>query len=217
MAHEDYHVRMRHFHLFALVVSLPLLAGGASAFAQSDESPGSGFHTPPEVAPSAPVDMAPRGVDGMLTQLKRERDPSTAQALASRVFARWNESDSATVNLLMKWAGEAIEQKRNAAALDFLDQAIVLNPGFAGSWNRRATLHYSMGEYRKSMADINRVLAIEPRHFGALAGLAAILADTGRDEMAMRAWERYLEIYPADRDAQDFLTKIAEKLAGSRT
>jgi len=66
------------------------------------------------------------------------------------------------------------------------------------------------------MADINHVLAIEPRHFGALAGMAAILGEQGSDEMALKAWERYLEIYPADREAQDVVTKLSEKLAGSR-
>lgn len=174
----------------------------------------------PVIEQQAEVDVesdAVEGIDKMLVELKRDRDPESAQALAKRIFTRWADSDSATVNLLMKWAVEAIQENRNAAALDFLNQAIVLKPDFAGSWNRRATLHYTMGEYRKSMEDINQVLAIEPRHFGALAGMAAILVETDRDEMALRAWQRYLEIYPADRDAQNVVTKLSEKLAGNRT
>ena len=63
----------------------------------------------------------------------------------------------------------------------------------------------------------NRVLAIEPRHFGALAGMAAILGASGKDELAMRAWEQFLDIYPADRKAQEQLGELAEKLAGSKT
>ena len=67
------------------------------------------------------------------------------------------------------------------------------------------------------MSDINQVLAIEPRHFGAIAGMAMILTSYGRDELALEAWERFLDIYPSERRAQKALGDIAEKLAGSRT
>jgi len=129
----------------------------------------------------------------------------------------WQDSGSATVNLLMQWADKAISDNKQPAALDILDQVIALAPNYVEGWNRRATLHYTMGNYRKSMADINRVLSIEPRHFGALAGMAAILGASGKDELAMRAWEQFLDIYPADRKAQEQLGELAEKLAGSKT
>jgi hypothetical protein len=47
--------------------------------------------------------------------------------------------------------------------------------------------------------------------------MAGILAEAGKDELALKAWERYLEVYPADRDAQEAVTKLTEKIAGSRT
>lgn len=160
---------------------------------------------------------APETVDTLLDKLRRERKATGANAVATRVMARWNDSGSATVNLLIKWADDAAKEKKNAAALDFLDQAVVLAPESVAPLNRRATLHFTMGQYRKSMSDINRVLALEPRHFGALAGMAAILAESGRDQMALAAWERYLAVYPADRQAQDAVSTLSEKLAGTRT
>ncbi len=168
---------------------------------------------------SDPIHVAPadNSIDKLLADLKRERKPEGANSIANRIMARWSDSGSATVNLLLKWAEDAAKEKKNAAALDFLDQAIVLAPDSVAAWNRRATLHYTMGQYRKSMADINHVLKLEPRHFGALAGMAAILSESGREAMALAAWERYLDIYPADRQAQDVVSKLSEKLAGSRT
>lgn len=160
---------------------------------------------------------APETIDTLLDKLRRERKATGANAVATRVMARWNDSGSATVNLLIKWADDAAKEKKNAAALDFLDQAVVLAPGSVAPLNRRATLHFTMGQYRKSMSDINRVLALEPRHFGALAGMAAILAESGRDQMALAAWERYLAVYPADRQAQEAVSTLSEKLAGTRT
>nr|WP_245582387.1 hypothetical protein [Neorhizobium lilium] len=169
-------------------------------------------------APAAPAAIAPaKTIDSLFDALKRERDPIKARGIASQIMADMNDSGSATVNLLMQWAATAIKEKRNVAALDFLDQVTVLDPAYPEGWNRRATLHYTMGETRKSMSDIAEVLRREPRHLGALVGMAGILTESGKDQLALKAWERYLDVYPADRDAQEAVTKLSEKLAGSRT
>ncbi|OCO98028.1 MULTISPECIES: hypothetical protein [unclassified Ensifer] len=166
---------------------------------------------------SASLTTPKQRLDGLFADLKKARDADKARELANQIRMEWQDSGSATVNLLMQWVDKAITDNKQAAALDILDQVITLAPNYVEGWNRRATLHYTMGNYRKSMSDINRVLTIEPRHFGALAGMAAILGASGKDELAMRAWEQFLDIYPADRKAQEQLGELAEKLAGSKT
>ncbi len=156
-------------------------------------------------------------LDTLFAELKRERTPDKAREISERIRIEWQDSGSASVNLLMQWAAKAMETNRQATALDVLDQVIALSPQYVEGWNQRATLHYQMGNFRKSMSDINRVLAIEPRHFGALAGMAAILTAAGKDELALRAWEQFLDIYPADRKAQEQMGELEEKLAGNRT
>ncbi|AYG67259.1 MULTISPECIES: hypothetical protein [unclassified Rhizobium] len=156
-------------------------------------------------------------LDNLFTALKRQRDPDQASLIADQINTELSNSGSATINLLMQWADKAIRDKRNAAAMDYLDQVISLKPDYVEGWNRRATLNFAIGDYRKSMEDINQVLRIEPRHFGALAGMAAILTEGGNDALALRAWERFLEVYPANRSAQEEAGKLAEKVAGSRT
>jgi tetratricopeptide (TPR) repeat protein len=156
-------------------------------------------------------------LDSLFTELKHERDTDAAKGIADRIRREWQDSGSATVNLLIQWADKAMSEDNNAAALDFLDEAIRLKPDDVEGWNQRATLHFKMGNYRKSMSDINQVLRIEPRHFGALAGVAAIMTQTGRDEMALKAWERFLDVYPTERQAQKEYGDLAEKLTGQRT
>lgn len=156
-------------------------------------------------------------LDNLFTALKRQRDPDQASLIADQINTQLGDSGSATINLLMQWADKAIQEKRNAAAMDFLDQVIALKPDYPEGWNRRATLNYAIGDYRKSMEDIDQVLRIEPRHFGALAGMAAILTEHGNDQLALKAWERFLEVYPANRSAQEEVGKLSEKVAGSRT
>lgn len=155
-------------------------------------------------------------LDALFAELKRERDEKKAKRISERIWAKWRDSGSATANLLMQWADKAISENKSALALDLLDQVVVLMPDYAEGWNRRATLNYAVGEHGKSMADIDRVLALEPRHFGAIAGMAAILAATENDALELRAWEQLLEIYPANRQAQERVAELAEKLAGDR-
>ena len=64
------------------------------------------------------------------------------------------------------------------------------------------------------MGDIDHVLKLEPRHFGALAGLGLILDRTGNKQKALATWYKVLEIYPANRRAQEAVVKLEEKLAG---
>jgi len=156
-------------------------------------------------------------LDNLFTALKRQRDPDQASLIADQINTELSDSGSATINLLMQWAGEAADEKRNAAAYDFLDQAILLDPDYVQAPYRRAMVHFADGDTRKAMADINLTLEKEPRYFPALASLANILEASGRDDLALKAWERYLALYPADKDARKEAADLSEKLAGTRS
>ncbi|MCA0338559.1 hypothetical protein P9A16_01710 [Shinella sp. 838] len=202
---------MRFFMLSVLCLSLSLIGTApTAALAQAVEAS-------VDPAASSTFTTPAQRLDKLFSELKHEGNADSARGIADQIRREWQESGSASINLLIQWADKAISEEKNAAALDFLDEAIRLKPDYVEGWNRRATLHFKMGNYRKSMSDINQVLAIEPRHFGALAGMAAILAQSGRDEMALRAWERFLDIYPTERQAQKEMGDLAEKLTGQRT
>ena len=57
-----------------------------------------------------------------------------------------------------------------------------------------------MSEHEGSLADIDKVLALEPRHFGALAGRAMI-------HMAAERWKPALEAFRAALAANPFLNE----------
>lgn len=162
---------------------------------------------------AGPTDEASR-LDKLFADLKRERNERAAERIANQIWVEWRKSGSASVDLMLQWSNEAAETKKFDVALDFLDQVIMLQPDFAEGWNRRATVHFMMDNYAKSMADIEHTLRLEPRHFGALTGLAAILKETGRKELALDAYERTLDIYPMMRDAQSEVATLSEELAG---
>ncbi|MGF6173722.1 hypothetical protein [Ensifer sp. 4252] len=204
--------------MLAMRVFVPLILACSALLAASVGAGTLTFaaETAPETE-AASLATPKQRLDALFSDLKKERDADKARELANQIRLEWQDSGSATVNLLMQWADKSITDNKQAAALDILDQVITLAPSYVEGWNRRATLHYTMGNYRKSMSDINHVLSLEPRHFGALAGMAAILGSAGKDELALRAWEQFLAIYPADRKAQEQLGELTEKLAGSKT
>lgn len=203
---------MRAFSRFspALLLAAFAAAGAMPARAQESGPPG----VPTEAAAPARPESREARLDRLFGELKREPNADKATALANQIQAAWLGSGSATVDLLMLRSTEALARKDTAAALDLTDQAIVLKPDYAEAYNRRATLHYARDEYALSIADVEETLAREPRHFGALAGLGAMLEEMGRDREAMDAYGRALAIYPTLKPAQDAFARLAEELSG---
>lgn len=60
----------------------------------------------------------------------------------------------------------------------------------------RATAHFLRGAYEQSLSDIEKALALEPRHFGALSGQALIFHSQGKRDQAIEAMRKALDIHP---------------------
>ena len=100
-----------------------------------------------------------------------------ARPIEQRIWAIWARSGNKAVDLLMAEGIARLNGGENDAALELFDRVVRLAPSFAEGWNKRATTLYTMGQFEKSVQDIDKVLALEPRHFGALSGLG--LCDIG--------------------------------------
>ncbi|MET3661456.1 hypothetical protein [Aquamicrobium ahrensii] len=198
---------------FVILIGATVLSLSAAAFAAAADEPVRNGASP-ENTIEKPAESREQKLDRLFGELKREGDARSAERIARRIQQEWSQSGSASVDLMMQWAQKAAAARKYDVALDFLDQVVTLQPDFAEGWNRRATIHYTMKNYAKSMADIDRTLKLEPRHYGAISGLARIMSDTDRKEPAINAWQRVLDIYPALRAAQDQLGTLSEDIAG---
>ncbi|WP_420961667.1 tetratricopeptide repeat protein [Brucella sp. IR073] len=187
--------------------------------------PAANAATPQEPAAAAPENPAgateaqkrSARLDRLFGELRKERDEAKAKRIASEIYGLWNQSGSATIDLMMGWASDAIAEKKYPVAIDFLNEIVTLKPDYAEGWNRRATLFFLMNDYTSAMRDIDRALRLEPRHFAALTGMGSILRETGRKELALRAYERALAVYPMLRDAQKEAGEITDELTDTRT
>ena len=209
---------MKHSLTSTILVAglLSFQAGTANAQVTPENTP---RQLPPAQAASQKPDKPQlefaKDLDGLFAQLSRTRDSKLADRISTRIWEIWQTSDSRSIDLLTIWARNASGSKRFNVALDLLDQVIALRPDYAEGFNQRATLHFMMENYGKSIADIERTLALEPRHYGALAGLASILERLGEKERALETWYRVLTIYPAMKSAQDSVVRLEEDLAGN--
>ncbi|MFK4825304.1 tetratricopeptide repeat protein [Paenochrobactrum sp. BZR 588] len=169
-----------------------------------------------DVAEAVKLTPAER-LDKLFAELLKTSNEVKARRIAAQISGIWAQSGSATVDLLLGWSYEAMQQKKYAVAIDFLDEAVALAPDNAESWNRRAALHVLNNEFNRAIYDINRVLELEPRHFGALAGLAGILQEKGQKASALKVYERILTLYPMMREAQQQVQLLTEELSDIHT
>jgi tetratricopeptide (TPR) repeat protein len=205
--------------IYALAITTLFLSGSHTALAQQEIVPPPDEETTEPILPpeNNTVLETEQTLERLFDQLKKDPKESSASATARMIWREWSTSGSKSIDLLMSWAASAMKKQEFAKAEDLLAQVIVLKPKYAEGWNRRATLYFSKQDYSRSLADIEQTLSLEPRHFGALSGLAVIMQRLDRTQDALKAWYRVLEIYPANQQAQSAVITLEEELAGSRT
>lgn len=167
----------------------------------------------PEKLPRVPADRT-RGLDFLFGALKAAPDQASAKHVEGRIWALWTATKSDTTALLMTRVRTAIEKKQPEVAIKLLDSVVKLKPDYVEGWNRRATLHYLQSDYEKSLLDIREVLAREPRHFGALAGLGMVMQEFGDEKRALEAYRKALEINPHLENVPERVKTLTEKVEG---
>jgi tetratricopeptide (TPR) repeat protein len=200
----------------AAILAAPLLAAAPAAGQGKPDAPAA----PPEATkPRGGAPHSERGdraynLDTLFEALKIAPDEPSAKAIEDRIWSQWMVSGSDTCNLLMGKAKAAADGKDYGLAIKLLDAVIELRPDYAEGWNRRATVYYLQKDYAHSLADIREVLTREPRHFGALSGLGAILQEIGDDKHALEAYRRALAIDPHLEHVGEVVKTLSEKVEG---
>ncbi len=142
------------------------------------------------------ADQKDSRLDGLFDQLKSVESFSDAKSVEFSIWNIWVQSGDNAIDLLMRDGVDSMNRRDYRRALRSFDQIVIIAPEFAEGWNKRATLFYLMGEFQRSLADIEKTLALEPRHFGALAGRGLIYVELEDDAKALKAFEDALVINP---------------------
>ncbi len=108
----------------------------------------------------------------------------------------------------------ASDAKNLDLAIRLLNTIIEIRPQYTEAWNRRATLYFLKKDYGNSLADIRQVLAREPRHFGALAGLGTIMEEFGEEKQALEAFRKAQAVHPRLKGVADQVKSLTDKVDG---
>ncbi len=173
-------------------------------------APASGAGAAPDQAAATTPSAKTVELDSLFAALKDVTEEADARTIESRIEALWLDSGDPEVNQLMDYAIAAVNAGAYKLAIGYLDSIVLRKPDYAEGWNKRATVYWLMGAddhsfCTKSLADIDRTLALEPRHWGALAGRGWIMEDLGRYQEALTAYRQSLAI---DRWREDVLVSL---------
>ena len=152
-------------------------------------------------------------LDALFDRLAEADAEETAQ-IQGQIAAQWARSGSAAMDLLLTRGEDAMESGETELAIQHFSALIDHAPAFAEGYNGRATAYYLTGQIGPALADIRRALALNPRHFGAMSGLAVIFEELDRPEEALAVYRSILDIAPHAEGVSDAVSRLSVKLDG---
>jgi tetratricopeptide (TPR) repeat protein len=174
------------------------------------------FAFAPAPSSAAPDPARAAQLDQLFQQLKNATTETDGLAIEEQIVAIWLDSGDAKIDQQMEWAVAAMDANAWELALQYLDSIVLNKPDYVEGWNKRATLYFFIGRYDDSLSDIARTLALEPRHFGAIAGMGMIMEALGQDQKALDAYKQALAIDPQLTQIQLEIFLLEDKIKGKR-
>lgn len=157
------------------------------------------------LATPAPADDArDKILDRLFAELRLAPNPRVAHDIDRRIWGYWTTPDDPDLANRMAEALEARARGDTGRVIQLLTGIIADYPTYAEAWNQRATTYYLLDDFEASLADIEKVLEYEPRHFGALSGRALIYLQQGKRTLAIRDMAAALELHPFLNERQLF-------------
>lgn len=147
-----------------------------------------------------------------LAKALRDTDP-TVRFLAERgLWAIWFRADTPENNDSLERITTLVRREQLDDALLLVNKLIARSPRFAEAYNQRAIVYYALHQYEESAADCERVLQLNPYHFGALNGLAGCQYRLDKRGEALKTMRRALKLQPFNEGLRE---SIAALEAGS--
>lgn len=153
-------------------------------------------------------------LDSLFNELQNE-ELENWQGVEEKIWREWGRSGSDAMDFLLERGREAMAQGRYDIAIGHLSALIDHAPEFAEGWNARATAFFMANEYGLSMLDIQQTLRLNPRHFGALAGMASILEQTDRQTEALDVYRRALALHPHQEQVKQAIERLEKATEGT--
>ena len=159
-----------------------------------------------------PADQKDDRLENLFITLSSSSDKQIIRSTENQIWEIWFSHPNSDVERLMQIGVQRMNNSRQSEAMIIFNRLVENFPNYAEAWNRRATLHYIVGNYQESINDIERVLSLEPRHFGALSGLGLVYLQLDQLSKAKQAFEDLIEVHPNSPNAKENLRRVNEEL-----
>lgn len=140
--------------------------------------------------------------------LLRDDDEGVRQLAADALWSLWfrgaSEAHSRQLQRLMK--------QSPPRRLEGLTALVQEAPTFAEAYNQRAIVYFSLGQYVQSIDDCDRVLRLNPFHFGALSGMAQCHLKLRNRWGALTAFRRVRELFPTMEGIEETIRALEDSL-----
>lgn len=141
-------------------------------------------------------------------------DAREAARIEREIWIEWSKSGSPSMDLLLERGRDAMAAGQPDVAVEHLTALIDHAPQFAEGWNARATAYFQSGDFGPSVSDIGQVLTLNPRHFGALAGLGMIFEQLEQPDKALEVYKAALAINPHLSAVKESIERLERTVAG---
>ena len=152
--------------------------------------------------------------DVRLNQLFNElkvNKSKVSSVVEQEIWKIWSTHPTdAKLTAKLEEGSQFVRDQQFIKAIEIFTEVINFDQNWAEAWNKRATVFYLIGEFKKSQDDIDKVLAIEARHFGALAGQGLVNIQLKNYEKAIESYEKAQEIYPAMQSPKIMIKQIKD-------
>ena len=149
-------------------------------------------------------------LDRLFNELKI-KDFLISQKTEQQIWDIWSTHPTDDkLTLILSEGSKFVRNQQLSDAIDVFTKVIQLDPTWAEAWNKRATVLYLLGDYEGSQKDIDKVLELEERHFGALAGQGMVNIQLKNYDKAKRSYQKVQEIYPAMKSPKVMIEQIEE-------
>tara|TARA_Y100000589_G_C27114197_1_gene613519 strand:- start:31 stop:642 length:612 start_codon:yes stop_codon:yes gene_type:complete len=146
----------------------------------------------------------------LFAQLKALSNVEEAKKVEDKIWQLWTTHPSEdTLTELLAKGSEYMMQNQLTSAHNVFSKVIELDPKWAEGWNKRATVLYMMGNFELSQKDIDMVLSLEKRHFGALSGQGLVQTALENYEKAIDSYIEAHKIYPSSQSTLQMIEQLS--------
>ena len=149
-------------------------------------------------------------LDKLFYELKNLNSKSTSE-IEQQIWKIWStHPTNKELTVKLEEGSSLVRVNEFLKAIEIFTEVIDKDPNWAEAWNKRATVLYLIGDYQASQNDINKVLSLEKRHFGALAGQGLVNIKLKNYEKAIKSYKQALEIHPYMKSPEIMIQQIEE-------